>query len=743
MSFGGTGYDTGNDLSVDNSGNLYLTGETQSSNFPVVRALEPGNLFVSGARPPVRAFLTKIALGTGRIVYSSYFGGPGMASGRSIVTLHSPDEAPDEVAIAGTHQPGNGGPFPALDPLWLIATPQVTEYVAKFRIPDTGAPKLVFSSQVSIFNRNLAFAAGGGSIYIGARARSGQFPIVAGTADPLMQDGEYVLKLVDSPSTLNVSRVVVQADPIGRSFRTQGAGCDAGTHVAPKLFQWTSGTTCQLAFEPVAALFEAQNRFKQWEDGSQDPIRTVTVPASGAPVTYTATYTYLSKIEITVDDPARGSASSAAGDEFQELGKWVPISAKAAPGWVFDRWTGRTADIRRVTQANATVKVDIGTNRLTANFVRAVTGIAPSRFVPLPPCRILDTRSPGGLALVAKSTRNINLAGIQACGTNIPANASAYSINVTVIPKGPLGYLSIVPMGVEPGKVSTLNSLDGRIKANAAIVGAGNGGRISLYATDATDVAIDVNGYFSPASGPAGLVYYPVSACRVTDTRLSTAGPAIAANATRRIPIAPACGVPADAKAFALNATAVPTGRSLGYLRILPAGATPSGGTSTLNAVTGTVVPNSAIVEAGVNGAIDVFATDETHLILDISGYFAPPGRDGGLHFYPTLPCRTMDTRNFPFQPGEYNLSAIVSGCDVQQAARVVSANVTVLPQTGRLGYITMFGERPQSNTSMLNSLDGAIASNAILLEVLSGGATVFSTNLVHMLLDVSGFFAE
>ncbi len=102
-----------------------------------------------------------------------------------------------------------------------------------------------------------------------------------------------------------------------------------------------------------------------------------------------------------------------------------------------------------------------------------------------------------------------------------------------------------------------------------------------------------------------------------------------------------------------------------------------------------------------------------------------------------------MDTRNFPFQPGEYNLSAIVSGCDVQQAARVVSANVTVLPQTGHLGYITMFGERPQSNTSMLNSLDGAIASNAILLEVLSGGATVFSTNLVHMLLDVSGFFAE
>jgi hypothetical protein len=73
----------------------------------------------------------------------------------------------------------------------------------------------------------------------------------------------------------------------------------------------------------------------------------------------------------------------------------------------------------------------------------------------------------------------------------------------------------------------------------------------------------------------------------------------------------------------------------------------------------------------------------------------------------------------------------------------VVAANVTVLPQKGRLGYVTMFGENPQSNTSMLNALDGAIASNAILLDVVAGGASVFATDLLHLLFDVSGFFAE
>ena len=55
------------------------------------------------------------------------------------------------------------------------------------------------------------------------------------------------------------------------------------------------------------------------------------------------------------------------------------------------------------------------------------------------------------------------------------------------------------PTGEAQPGVSTLNS-DGRVKANAAIVPAGTSGAISVYATDTTDLVLDINGYFVPAT---------------------------------------------------------------------------------------------------------------------------------------------------------------------------------------------------------------------------------------------------
>jgi hypothetical protein len=36
------------------------------------------------------------------------------------------------------------------------------------------------------------------------------------------------------------------------------------------------------------------------------------------------------------------------------------------------------------------------------------------------------------------------------------------------------------------------------------------------------------------------------------------------------------------------------------------------------------VVANAAIVPAGTNGAIDIYVTNPTQVVLDINGYFAP-----------------------------------------------------------------------------------------------------------------------
>jgi hypothetical protein len=87
-------------------------------------------------------------------------------------------------------------------------------------------------------------------------------------------------------------------------------------------------------------------------------------------------------------------------------------------------------------------------------------------------------------------------------GCNIPSGAAAYSLNVTVVPHGALGYLTIWPTGEAQPVVSTMNSPDGRIKANAAIVPAGSQGAVSVYVSNTTDVILDIDGYFTtPGSG--------------------------------------------------------------------------------------------------------------------------------------------------------------------------------------------------------------------------------------------------
>jgi hypothetical protein len=191
-------------------------------------------------------------------------------------------------------------------------------------------------------------------------------------------------------------------------------------------------------------------------------------------------------------------------------------------------------------------------------------------------------------------------------------------LNFTVVPRGPLGFLTVWPTGVPQPLVSTLNALTGGITANAGIVPAGSGGQISVYATNDTDLAIDINGYFAPPTS-GGLSLYTLTPCRVLDTRTSTGllSGVMAVNVA-----AGGCGsLPAAAQAFVLNATVVPAG-SLGFLTLWPNGQSEPL-VSTLNALDGAITSNTAIVPT-MNGLIEAFTTNPSQLILDISGYFAP-----------------------------------------------------------------------------------------------------------------------
>jgi len=140
-------------------------------------------------------------------------------------------------------------------------------------------------------------------------------------------------------------------------------------------------------------------------------------------------------------------------------------------------------------------------------------------------------------------------------------------------------------------------------------------------ASNATDVLIDVNGYFAPPATGA-LAFYGIPPCRVVDTRNPSGtfgSPSI--DGERAFPLpGGACHIPV-ASAYSVNATVVPQG-FLGYLALWAAGG-PQPSVSTLNAYDGSITSNAAIVPAA-NGAINAFTTNATDLILDLNGYFAP-----------------------------------------------------------------------------------------------------------------------
>ena len=374
-----------------------------------------------------------------------------------------------------------------------------------------------------------------------------------------------------------------------------------------------------------------------------------------------------------------------------------------------------------------------------------------SQFVAVPPCRLIDTRNTGG-PITGNTSRNFNVPSLGGC--NIPSTATAYSLNVTAVPHGRLGFLTIWPTGQERPVVSTMNSLDGRIKANAAIVQSGYLGDVSVYVNNTSDVLLDIDGYFT-TPGPSTLQFYPLTPCRVVDTRNTNGdlgGPFLNANQERDFPVLESncLSQVSGAVAYSFNVTAVPnpSGQRLGFLTVWPKGE-PQPPVSTLNNPTGTIVANAAIVPAGGNGAIAVFPNNTTDLLIDVNGYFAAPGT--GLSLYPIAPCRVIDTRgpddNQPPFGGELtvnvgNTSANdVSPCPPPSAAQAYVLNATVVPPAP-LGYLTLWPDGlPKPNASTLNATDGAITSNMAIVPTSNSYIDAYANALTQLLLDMSSFF--
>ena len=188
---GGSGTDVANDIAVTAIGAPYITGVTESTNFPTVSA------FHSTLRGPSDAFLTSLTDTLGGASFSTYYGGDGREEGLGV----SLSSSGDRIYFAGNT---NSTDFPLLAPVDGVLSGGLDAFVvAVSATPPPITRSVSYATYLGGSQEDAAFAvaasrSGPSGVYIAGDTVSTDFPVVApfrssnaGTIDV------FVTKLVD------------------------------------------------------------------------------------------------------------------------------------------------------------------------------------------------------------------------------------------------------------------------------------------------------------------------------------------------------------------------------------------------------------------------------------------------------------------------------------------------------------------------------------------------------------------
>ncbi len=125
--------------------------------------------------------------------------------------------------------------------------------------------------------------------------------------------------------------------------------------------------------------------------------------------------------------------------------------------------------------------------------------------------------------------------------------------------------------------------------------------------------------YDKPPAEAGPLDFFTVAPCRAVDTRGPDA-PGLTAGNARTFNLLGHCGVPATARALALNVTVVEPA-SGSYLRLYP-GDDVGTDTNTISYLPGRTRANNATILLAADGAFAAFADGVLHLVIDVVGYY-------------------------------------------------------------------------------------------------------------------------
>ena len=376
-----------------------------------------------------------------------------------------------------------------------------------------------------------------------------------------------------------------------------------------------------------------------------------------------------------------------------------------------------------------------------------------SKFVPVPPVRILDTRDGTGAAR-AKLGPGAQI-DLQITGAGgIPANAdvTAVVLNVTATESTQAGFVSVYPSGTRRPIVSSLNlEFAGQTAANLVTAKVGANGNVTLFTSGGSQLVADVFGYYTPAfTSPDGRLQTS-SPQRILDTRQGLGAPQakLAPGQTIDVQVTGAGPVPASGvSAVVLNLTG-DQASSDGFVTVWPTG-TDRPVVSNLNLVRGDTRPNLVVVPVGASGRISLFSSGGADLIGDVDGWFTDTSSidDSVGLFVPITPTRVLDSRQEatpPTSPGSALLRRIGSTTVVPPASSLaVAANITVTQATAP-GFITAWpAHTAQPGVSNLNATHaGQTIPNAAIVPLGLDDLALFTQSGAHLIVDINGWFTN
>ncbi|MFC4854713.1 RCC1-like domain-containing protein [Actinophytocola glycyrrhizae] len=357
-------------------------------------------------------------------------------------------------------------------------------------------------------------------------------------------------------------------------------------------------------------------------------------------------------------------------------------------------------------------------------------GSGGSAFTPMPPMRVLDTRTGTGArkgVVPGGGTIAVDLS------SRVPSDATAVVLNVTGVTPTLATVITVWPSGEPRPATSTLNLRAGEIRANTTTVALGPDRKLLLRNNSGNaHLVADLAGHYAPA---ARARFTSMSPSRVLDTRAS--GGALPTGGTRTINLSGR--VPATATAVTFNLTGASATLST-FVTAYPTGsARPNA--SSLNMVAGQITPNLVTVALGTNRSVTLYNNSgSTHLVADLAGYYAT---DRGDPYYPMTPLRVYDTRyGEPLYQGEIAVFEFTT--EVPAAASSLVFNLTGTGPAAATFVTAWPAGAGRPTASNINLAKGQTAANMATVAFGPGREINVRNHagVVDVIIDIAGYFA-